>query len=78
MTVEVFGGSEREAHRKSRVWLCSAQLVFMFYCGGQDEQGEQVEQGRLFVWGFMRQHGQLIWKMLVNFRCRMVVVDDIL
>ena len=52
----------------------------MFYCGGcggQDEQGEQGEQGRLFVWGFMRQHGQLIWKRLVNFWCRMVVVDDI-
>jgi hypothetical protein len=27
MTFEVLGGSEREAQRKSQVWLCSAQLV---------------------------------------------------
>jgi hypothetical protein len=31
-TFGVLGGIEREAQRNSRVWLCSAQLVCIFFC----------------------------------------------
>jgi hypothetical protein len=63
MTCEFLGGNYRKTQRKSRVWLCSAQLVLMFV---RNEWRRLCDLGHGVVHGVVVQLGHICHHSLVN------------